>query len=57
MKWRGRRGSSNVRTSSGGGKMIGGGYRWYYYRWYSLASIWSKPYDGTTDWTSGCRWR
>ncbi|WP_299187794.1 neutral zinc metallopeptidase [uncultured Psychrobacter sp.] len=25
MKWRGRRGSSNVRTSSGGGKMIGGG--------------------------------
>lgn len=24
MKWRGRRGSSNVRTSSGGGKMIGG---------------------------------
>ena len=25
MKWQGRRGSSNVRTSSGGGKMIGGG--------------------------------
>ena len=25
MKWRGRRGSTNVRTSSGGGKMIGGG--------------------------------
>lgn len=25
MKWEGRRGSSNVRTSSGGGKMIGGG--------------------------------
>ncbi len=25
MKWRGRRGSSNVCTSSGGGKMIGGG--------------------------------
>ncbi len=25
MKWRDRRGSSNVRTSSGGGKMIGGG--------------------------------
>lgn len=25
MKWKGRRGSTNVRTSSGGGKMIGGG--------------------------------
>lgn len=25
MKWRGRRGSTNVRTSSGGSKMIGGG--------------------------------
>lgn len=25
MKWRGRQGSSNVRTSKGGGKMIGGG--------------------------------
>lgn len=25
MKWQGRQGSSNVRTSSGGGKMIGGG--------------------------------
>lgn len=25
MKWQGRRGSSNVRTSSGGGKMLGGG--------------------------------
>ncbi|OLF36681.1 neutral zinc metallopeptidase [Psychrobacter sp. Cmf 22.2] len=25
MKWQGRRGSSNVRTSRGGGKMIGGG--------------------------------
>ncbi len=25
MKWRGRRGSTNVRTSSGGGKMLGGG--------------------------------
>jgi predicted metalloprotease len=25
MKWQGRRGSSNVRTSSGGGKVIGGG--------------------------------
>lgn len=25
MKWQGRKGSSNVRTSSGGGKMIGGG--------------------------------
>lgn len=25
MKWQGRRGSSNVRTTSGGGKMIGGG--------------------------------
>lgn len=25
MKWRGRRGSSNVRSSTGGGKMIGGG--------------------------------
>lgn len=25
MKWRGRRGSTNVRTSSGSGKMIGGG--------------------------------
>lgn len=24
MKWQGRRGSSNVRTSSGGGKMVGG---------------------------------
>lgn len=25
MKWQDRRGSSNVRTTSGGGKMIGGG--------------------------------
>ncbi len=25
MKWQGRRGSTNVRTSSGGGKMLGGG--------------------------------
>ena len=25
MKWKGRRGSSNVRSSTGGGKMIGGG--------------------------------
>lgn len=25
MKWQGRRGSSNVRSSRGGGKMIGGG--------------------------------
>ncbi|BBI69568.1 hypothetical protein PKHYL_37590 [Psychrobacter sp. KH172YL61] len=25
MKWQGRRGSSNVRSSTGGGKMIGGG--------------------------------
>ena len=25
MKWQGRRGSTNVRTSSGGGKLMGGG--------------------------------
>ena len=25
MKWQGRRGSSNVRSSTGGGKMLGGG--------------------------------
>ncbi len=50
MKWQGRRGSSNVRTSSGGGKMIGGGIGGII-----IAGIWGKPNDGFTDWSSSSR--
>lgn len=62
MKWQGRRGSSNVRSSRGGGKMIGGGIGgiiiagilWLVFG----VGFWGQPHDGITDRASGGRrWR